>query len=92
MNFTLPAHCCSCGASSARCRQCHQAGRLATQTARCVHRAQERLPDPWADDEYPIRLLADSLPLLLPKDAELSALEATALIAGVLLHEMAWAG
>ncbi|MEV0223104.1 caspase family protein [Streptomyces sp. NPDC050704] len=64
---------------------------LATQAARHVHRAQERLPDPWADDEYPVRLLADRLPLLLPKDAELSALEVTALIAGVLLHETAWA-
>ncbi|MFJ8503817.1 caspase family protein [Streptomyces avermitilis] len=64
---------------------------LATQAARHVHRAQERLPDPWADDEYPVRLLTDRLPLLLPKDAELSALEVTALIAGVLLHETAWA-
>ncbi|MFI1824973.1 caspase family protein [Streptomyces sp. NPDC020412] len=64
---------------------------LATQTARHVHRAQERLPDPWMDDEFPVRLLTDSLPRLLPKDAELSALEVTALIAGVLLHETAWA-
>ncbi|MFD9907352.1 caspase family protein [Streptomyces sp. NPDC059063] len=64
---------------------------LATQAARHVHRAQERLPDPWADDEYPVRLLTDRLPLLLPKGAELSALEVTALIAGVLLHETAWA-
>ncbi|MBY8840240.1 caspase family protein [Streptomyces sp. SP2-10] len=64
---------------------------LATQAARHVHRAQQRLPDPWADDEYPVRLLTERLPLLLPKDAELSALEVTALIAGVLLHETAWA-
>lgn len=64
---------------------------LATQAARQVHRAQERLPDPWADDEYPVRLLTDRLPLLLPESAELSALEVTALIAGVLLHETAWA-
>ncbi|MFI9244697.1 caspase family protein [Streptomyces sp. NPDC053086] len=65
---------------------------LAAQAARQVHRAQERLPDPWADDDYPVRLLTDRLPLLLHKDAELSALEVTALIAGVLLHETAWAG
>ncbi|MFE9251722.1 caspase family protein [Streptomyces sp. NPDC007088] len=64
---------------------------LATQTARQVHRAQRRLPDPWTDDEFPVRLLTDRLPQLLPKDAELSALEVTALIAGVLLHETAWA-
>ncbi|MFG2130909.1 caspase family protein [Streptomyces sp. NPDC048751] len=64
---------------------------LAVQAARHVHRAQERLPDPWADDDYPVRLLTDRLPQLLPKDAELSALEVTALIAGALLHETAWA-
>ncbi|MGW1279716.1 HD domain-containing protein [Streptomyces tsukubensis] len=64
---------------------------LATQTARHLHRAQKRLPDPWTDDEFPVRLLTDRLPQLLPKDAELSALEVTALIAGVLLHEAAWA-
>ncbi|MFD3422877.1 HD domain-containing protein [Streptomyces decoyicus] len=64
---------------------------LAAQAARHVHRAQERLPDPWADDDYPVRLLTGRLLQLLPKGAELSALEVTALIAGVLLHEMAWA-
>ncbi|MGW3567063.1 HD domain-containing protein [Streptomyces sp. NPDC000941] len=64
---------------------------LATDTARHVHRAQERLPDPWADDDYPVRLLTDRLPLVLAKGVELSALEVTALIAGVLLHEAAWA-
>ncbi|MFE1882745.1 HD domain-containing protein [Streptomyces diastatochromogenes] len=64
---------------------------LAVQAARHVHRAQERLPDPWADDEYPVRLLTDRLPLLLPQGVELSALEVTALVAGVLLHEAAWA-
>ncbi|WP_370261798.1 caspase family protein [Streptomyces sp. V4I8] len=64
---------------------------LAEDAARLVHHAQQRLPDPWADDEFPVRLLTDRLPLLLPKDAELSALEVTALIAGVLLHEAAWA-
>ncbi|MBT2900878.1 caspase family protein [Streptomyces sp. McG3] len=66
-------------------------GRLAAEVARHVHHAQERLPDPWADDDYPVRLVRDRLPSLLPKDAELSALEVTALIAGVLLHEAAWA-
>ncbi|MFJ1782375.1 caspase family protein [Streptomyces anulatus] len=64
---------------------------LAADVARHVHHAQERLPDPWADDDYPVRLVRDRLPALLPKDAELSALEVTALIAGVLLHEAAWA-
>ena len=64
---------------------------LAEDAARRVHLAQKRLPDPWADDEFPVRLLNDRLPLLLPEDAELSALEVTALIAGVLLHEAAWA-
>ncbi|MEU9072841.1 caspase family protein [Streptomyces sp. NPDC048306] len=64
---------------------------LATQTARHVHHAQERLPDPWADDEFPVRLLTARLPQLLPKDTELSVLEVTALVAGVLLHETAWA-
>jgi hypothetical protein len=64
---------------------------LAAQAARHVHLAQERLPDPWADDDYLVRLLARRLLQLLPKGAELSALEVTALIAGVLLHEMAWA-
>ncbi|MEV7501635.1 caspase family protein [Streptomyces sp. NPDC093018] len=64
---------------------------LAEEVARHVHHAQERLPDPWADDEFAVRLLRDRLPMLLPKGAELSALEVTALIAGVLLHEAAWA-
>lgn len=64
---------------------------LAADVARQVDHAQRRLPDPWADDEYPIRLLRDRLPLLLPKGEALSALEVTALIAGVLLYEAAWA-
>ncbi|AGI89476.1 Peptidase C14 caspase catalytic subunit [Streptomyces albidoflavus] len=64
---------------------------LAAEAARHVHRAQKRLPDPWTDDEFPVRLLADRLPQLLPKDAELSALEVAALIADVLLYETAWA-
>ncbi|MGW8351633.1 HD domain-containing protein [Streptomyces wedmorensis] len=64
---------------------------LAADVARHVHHAQERLGDPWADDEFPVRVLRDVLPTLLPKGTELSALEVTALIAGVLLHEAAWA-
>lgn len=65
---------------------------LASEAARQVHRAQQRLPDPWADDDFPVRLLRQRLPQLLLKDAELSALEVTSLIAGVFLHEAAWAG
>ncbi|MFJ5831857.1 caspase family protein [Streptomyces sp. NPDC093089] len=64
---------------------------LAADVARHVHHARRRLDDPWADDEFPVRLLRDVLPMLLPKDAGLSALEVTALVAGVLLHEAAWA-
>ncbi|WP_371791267.1 caspase family protein [Streptomyces sp. NBC_01471] len=64
---------------------------LAIDVARQVHHAQERLPDPWADDEFPVRLLRERLPVLLSAKTELSALEVTALIAGVLLHEAAWA-
>ncbi|MFI1064542.1 caspase family protein [Streptomyces spororaveus] len=64
---------------------------LALDVARHVHHAQERLHDPWADDEFPVRLLRDVLPMLLPEDAGLSALEVTVLIGGVLLHEAAWA-
>ncbi|MEV7490219.1 caspase family protein [Streptomyces anulatus] len=66
-------------------------GSLAADVARHVHHAQERLPDPWADDDYPVRVVRDLLPSLLPKGTELSALEVAALIAGVLLHEAAWA-
>ncbi|MFE7130898.1 caspase family protein [Streptomyces sp. NPDC057638] len=64
---------------------------LAVSVARHVHHAQTRLPDPWADDEFPVRVLCDRLPALLPEGIELSSLEVTALIAGVLLHEAAWA-
>ncbi|MFF5480626.1 caspase family protein [Streptomyces sp. NPDC012935] len=63
------------------------------QCARTVHLAHQRLPhaDPWADDTFPVRVLCDRLPLLLPKDASLSALEAVTLIAAPLLREVAWA-
>ncbi|WP_316520965.1 HD domain-containing protein [Kitasatospora brasiliensis] len=64
---------------------------LAAETAREVHRAQSRLPDPWADDDFPVRLLRRRLPQILGEGVELSALEVAALIAGVFLHEAAWA-
>lgn len=60
--------------------------------ARQVDRAQKRLPDPWADDGFPVRLLRDRLPQLVPKDAGLSTLEVAALVAAVFAHEAAWAG
>ncbi|MFD0272935.1 caspase family protein [Kitasatospora sp. NPDC127111] len=62
---------------------------LVETVGRQVDHAQRRMPDPWADDDFPVRLLRDRLPRLLPKETELSALEVTALIAGVLLHEAA---
>ncbi|XKK39780.1 caspase family protein [Nocardiopsis sp. ARC36] len=64
---------------------------LAEKVAHQVHMAQKRLSDPWTDDGFPVRLLCDRLPQLLSKDTELSALEVTALISGVFLHESAWA-
>ncbi|MEU3828785.1 caspase family protein [Streptomyces sp. NPDC029080] len=66
--------------------------RLAEGCAVSVHRAQERMQDPWADDDFPVRLLRDRLPTLLPKTVPLSALEAAALVAAPFLHESAWAG
>ncbi len=60
--------------------------------ARQVDRAQKRLPDPWADDDFPVRLLRDRLPQLVSKEARLSVLEVAALVAGVFAHEAAWAG
>ncbi|MBT2490127.1 caspase family protein [Streptomyces sp. ISL-96] len=62
------------------------------ECARTVHRAQERLPDPWADDELPVRLLRDRLPRLIGESVEISAVEAAALLAAPFLHEAAWAG
>ncbi|MFI1174430.1 HD domain-containing protein [Streptomyces melanogenes] len=64
---------------------------LAEQCADVVHLAQERLPDPWADDDFPVRLLRDRLPRLLSPAVALSPLEATALVAAPFLHEAAWA-
>ncbi|QTD97417.1 HD domain-containing protein [Streptomyces cyanogenus] len=65
---------------------------LVEDCAVTVHRVQERMPDPWADDDFPVRLLCDRLPELLPKTVALSALEAAALVATPFLHEAAWAG
>ncbi|MGA5196930.1 HD domain-containing protein [Streptomyces exfoliatus] len=63
---------------------------LAEDCAAVVHQAQRRMPDPWADDSYPVRLL-HRLPELLPASAELSEAEAAALVAAPFLHEAAWA-
>ncbi|MDX3241413.1 caspase family protein [Streptomyces sp. ME18-1-4] len=61
--------------------------------ARTVHLAQRRMPcpDPWADDAFPVRLLCDRLPLLLPEGATLSPVEVVTLVAAPFLHEVAWA-
>ncbi|MET7697482.1 caspase family protein [Streptomyces sp. NPDC005485] len=63
------------------------------QCARTLHLAQQRLPhpDPWADDAFPVRLLRDRLPLLLPEAATLSAVEVALLVAAPFLREAAWA-
>ncbi|MFF3331971.1 caspase family protein [Streptomyces sp. NPDC002888] len=63
------------------------------QCARTVHLAQQRLPHPdqWVDDDFPVRLLCDRLPSLLPDDARLSAVEVATLVAAPFLHETAWA-
>lgn len=63
------------------------------QCARTLHHAQERLPrpDPWADEDFPVRLLRDRLPLVLPGTAALSSVEAALLVAAPFLHEAAWA-
>ncbi|MFE6624838.1 caspase family protein [Streptomyces sp. NPDC057740] len=68
-------------------------GEFVEQCARTVHLAQQRLshPDPWVDDDFPVRVLCDRLPLLLSDDAKLSAIEVVALVAAPFLHEVAWA-
>nr|WP_305124700.1 caspase family protein [Streptomyces sp. ODS05-4] len=78
--------------------QAEAAGRLrerlapvVEEAARVVHLAQQRVPDPWADDDFPVRLLRDRLPLLLSKEAWLTAVEAAALVVSPFLHETAWA-
>lgn len=72
-----------------RLKECVQG--LAAGCAATVHLAQQRLPDPWADDDFPVRLLRDRLPLLLGEGATLSPVEAAALVAAPFLHEAAWA-
>ncbi|WP_256725298.1 HD domain-containing protein, partial [Streptomyces acidiscabies] len=61
--------------------------------ARRVHLAQERWSevDPWGDDSFPVRVLCDRLPSLLPPGVSLSVVEVVALIASPFLHEVAWA-
>ncbi|MER7407060.1 caspase family protein [Streptomyces sp. NPDC000070] len=68
-------------------------GVFVERCAHTVHLAQQRLPhpDPWVDDAFLFRLLSNRLPLLLPKDTSLSAIEVVALIAAPFLHEVAWA-
>ncbi|MFD8981316.1 caspase family protein [Streptomyces sp. NPDC059564] len=65
--------------------------KLVADSAETVHRAQQRQPDPWADDAFPVRMLGKLLPRLLPADAPLSAVEAAVLAAAPILHEAAWA-
>ncbi|MFH8992230.1 caspase family protein [Streptomyces sp. NPDC017940] len=72
-----------------RLREC--LGELADTCAQVVHLAQERMPDPWADDDFLVRVVRDQLPSLVPRTPTLSALEAAALVAAPLLHEAAWA-
>ncbi|MEV8018655.1 caspase family protein [Streptomyces sp. NPDC086554] len=72
-----------------RFRECLVA--LVEECAGVVHLAQQRMPDPWADDDFPVRLLRDRLPCLIPKTVTLSAVEAAALVAAPFLHEAAWA-
>lgn len=61
--------------------------------ARTLHLAQERLPhpDPWSDEAFPVRVVRERLPLLLPESATLSAVEALVLVAAPFLREAAWA-
>ncbi|MFG2605352.1 caspase family protein [Streptomyces sp. NPDC048514] len=68
-------------------------GVFTEECARSVHLAQQRLPfpDPWADDGYPVRLLCERLPQLLPADQPLAAIEVALLVAAPFLHEVAWA-
>lgn len=37
-------------------------GKLVSDSAETVHRAQQRQPDPWADDAFPVRMLGKVLP------------------------------
>ncbi|GGX65359.1 HD domain-containing protein [Streptomyces hiroshimensis] len=64
---------------------------LVESCAVVAHRAQQRLPDPWADEDFPVRLLRRGLLPLLSHAPGLSAVEVTALIAAPFLREAAWA-
>ncbi|MFC9929302.1 caspase family protein [Streptomyces sp. NPDC127190] len=61
--------------------------------ARTLHLAQGRLPrpDPWSDEDFPVRLVTRRLPQVLPEDRPLSAVEAAFLVAAPFLREAAWA-
>ncbi|WP_116214842.1 HD domain-containing protein [Streptomyces olivoreticuli] len=64
---------------------------LVESCAREVHLAQESLPDPWADEDFPVRLLRRGLLPLLSHAPRLSALEVAALAAAPFLREAVWA-
>ncbi|MFJ9707538.1 caspase family protein [Streptomyces sp. NPDC101234] len=61
--------------------------------ARMLHLTQGRLlrPDPWSDEAFPVRLVENRLPLVLPETQQLSAVEAAFLVAAPFLWEAAWA-
>ncbi|MFI5529531.1 caspase family protein [Kitasatospora sp. NPDC051853] len=62
---------------------------LVRDCARSVHRAQEGLPDPWADEDFPVRLLR-ILPQLLPEGrGSCRPVEVAALVAAPFLYEQA---
>ncbi|MGK5547391.1 HD domain-containing protein [Streptomyces sp. URMC 127] len=60
-------------------------------SARTVHQAQQRLPDPWADDDFPLRVVGRVFGDLLPEGVRLSAVEVAALLSAPFLHEAVWA-
>ncbi|MFG3256505.1 caspase family protein [Streptomyces sp. NPDC048172] len=75
-------------------RVAHLQSCLATLAERCaavVHKAHARRDDPWADADFPVRLLRRCLPRLLPEGTPLTVAEVAALIAAPFLHEAAWA-
>ncbi|MDJ1644867.1 HD domain-containing protein [Streptomyces pakalii] len=78
-------------AGEERAKECLLA--LVDACARRVHRSQQALPDPWADDGFPVRVLRIGLlPLLTEGDrSDLTAVELAGLIAAPFLREAAWA-
>ncbi|MCX4813420.1 caspase family protein [Streptomyces sp. NBC_01239] len=66
---------------------------LVDACANRVQRSQQRLPDPWADDGYPVRVLRNGILPLLSEEPlpDLSVLELAALIAAPFLREASWA-